>query len=119
MKLFYRVNEVLIAEDKEDARVCKLSKPRYEAIADYLGCDVDELRVAGLEEYNKLEDKVYINEYDDTLKRRIEVLDYFASLVDTAVKDIKYDEIKVWELEHKVYIVITDTRYGYTRVFRK
>ena len=119
MKLFYRVNEVLIAEDKEEAKVCNLSKPSFEAIADYLDCDADELRVAGLEEYNKLEDKVYTHEYDDTLRRRIDIIESHGDIIDTAVKGIEYDGVEVFEFEHKVYIVITDIRYGYTRVFRK
>ena len=119
MNLFNRVNERLIAEDSEEATVCNLSKSRFEAIADYLGCNVDELRVAGIEEYNKIEDKVYLNEYDDLLRRQIETLECYADLVDTAVKDIEYDEIKVFEFEHNVFVVLTDRSYGYVRIFRK
>ena len=103
MKIFHVVTEKFIEIDKLTSKDSELKEATFETYARYLGCKVNELMLAGKEEFGDLEG--YSEEYDEAfdMEGYTKTLNAFDNLCYQSVVTYDYVGIK--------FILIRD--YGY------
>ena len=123
MELFQNIKKDWIETDKIVSKEDGLPKPRFEVLAEFHGCEIEELKIAGPEEFAIGIDMSEPKNLDECSKYADLFDEYLAKLANTAEIEhelegyIGFKHVKVYYMEGMMQVYVYES--GYESVITK